>query len=282
MLILPLKSSLNQHLAQIVRDRNPFYASQGHFYVKEYLRQELSLWGTVESQYFEIKSQQYENLILNLPDKLGKKQQPPILIGAHYDSVPGSPGADDNGTGLAVLLELAKYFHQEPAAFPLRLVAFDLEEYGLLGSQSYAQFLKQQRQPLRLMISLEMLGYATNEPNSQRYPPGLKYFYPSTGNFIALISNLKTIGDARKMSRHIRQSIPCEWLTVPFNGWMVWDTRRSDHSPFWDAGYRAMMVTDTANLRNPYYHQPTDTIETLNLDFLTSVCEGLIQAIKIL
>ena len=179
------------------------------------------------------------------------------------------------------MLELAKYFHQEPAEFPLRLVAFDLEEYGLLGSRAYAQWLKQERQPLRLMMSLEMLGYATNEPNSQHYPPGLKYFYPSNGNFIALISNLKTMGDARKISRQIRQvNIPCEWLAVPFNGWMVWDTRRSDHAPFWDAGYRAIMVTDTANLRNPYYHRSTDKIETLNLDFLTGVCEGLIQAIK--
>ena len=283
MTALSLKSRLSQHLTQIVRDRNPFYASQGHFYVKEYLRQELSLLGTVESQHFEIKSQQYENLILNLPGKLEQNQRPPILIGAHYDTVPGSPGADDNGTGLAVLLELAKYFHQELAEFPLRFVAFDLEEYGLLGSQSYAQFLKQTRQPLRLMLSLEMLGYATNEPNSQQYPPGLKYFYPSIGNFIALISNLKTTGDARKMSRQIRQAnIPCEWLTVPFNGWMVWDTRRSDHSPFWDVGYRAMMVTDTANLRNPYYHRPSDKIETLNLDFLAGVCNGLIQAIKCL
>ena len=177
-------------------------------------------------------------------------------------------------------MELANYFHQKPAKFPLRLVVFDLEEYGLLGSQSYAQCLKQQRQPLRLMISLEMLGYATNESNSQRYPPGLKYFYPATGDFIALISNLKTTGDARQMSRQIRQKVPCEWLSVPFNGWMVWDTRRSDHSPFWDAGYRAMMITDTANLRNPHYHRSTDTIETLNLDFLARVCEGLIQAIE--
>jgi Zn-dependent M28 family amino/carboxypeptidase len=198
------------------------------------------------------------------------------LIGAHYDAVPGTPGADDNATGVAVLLELARAFATEPLSYPVRFLAFDMEEYGLLGSQAYATDLKQQQQPLRLMLSLEMLGYCNSAPGSQRYPAGLQYFYPNRGNFIALIGNLSTIPDLIRLTRRIRKAgTPSEWLPVPNKGLMVRQTRLSDHSPFWDRGYPAMMVTDTAFMRNPHYHQPTDTIETLDLDFLTGVCRGL-------
>lgn len=131
------------------------------------------------------------------------------------------------------------------------------------------------------MISLEMLGYCDARPNTQRYPPGLKYFYPNRGNFIALIGNLRAIPDLMAFSRNFRQAnTPCEWLPVGLWGYVVPDTRRSDHAPFWDRGYRAIMVTDTANLRNPNYHSSRDTLETLDLEFLSRVCLGLKQAIK--
>ncbi|MGL5060545.1 MAG: M28 family peptidase, partial [Microcoleus sp.] len=221
----------------------------------------------------------------NLPTltQEGKQENLPIIIGAHYDSVPGTPGADDNATGVAVLLELAAEFASKPVKYPLQLVAFDLEETGYFGSTHHAAKYKQQQQSIRLMISLEMLGYCDRTPNSQRYPAGLQYFYPNSGNFIALIGNLRTIPDMINLSRNIRKSgQPCEWLPVPNRGLIVPDTRRSDHVPFWDNGYPAMMVTDTANMRNPHYHQASDTIETLDLDFLTGVCRGLIQAIRYL
>jgi Zn-dependent M28 family amino/carboxypeptidase len=273
---LDLKESLHSHLIQIVRDRDPYLASAGHFYVQQYVRQQLEQWGTVETHEFQVRGKTHQNLILNLPPLRGKTTSAPILIGAHYDAVPGTPGADDNATGVAVLLELAKAFAAEPLNYPVRLVAFDMEEYGLLGSQEYATQLKQQQQPLRLMLSLEMLGYCNSAPGSQRYPAGLQYFYPNRGNFIALVGNLSTIPDLIRLSLSIRKAgTPSEWLPVPNKGLMVRQTRLSDHSPFWDRGYRAMMVTDTAFMRNPHYHQPTDTIETLDLDFLTGVCRGL-------
>lgn len=278
-----VKQNLESHLQEVVRERDPFLAKQGHFYVKEYIRAELKQWGKIESFYFNYQGQTYENLILNLAAKSVSKKQSPILIGAHFDTVIGSPGADDNGTGIAVLLELARFFAHNPIRYPIQLVAFDLEEYGLMGSRAYANYLKQQQVSLKVMISLEMLGYVDSHPNSQSYPPGLQYFYPSRGNFIGLIGNLSTIPDLIKMRRQIGKSgIACEWLGVPLSGKIVPDTRRSDHAPFWDNGYRAIMVTDTANLRNPHYHQPSDRLETLNLNFLTGVCEGLIQAIQIL
>ena len=285
---MTLQQRLENHLNQIVRERDPYIASGGHFFVKEYVRQQLEQWGQVETHEFEVRGQKYQNLILNLISEQNKNL-PPILIGAHYDAVPGTPGADDNATGVAVLLELASAFATNPPRYPLQLVAFDLEEclifesesFCLSGSRAYANYLHQQKQPLRLMLSLEMLGYRDRADNSQQYPADfLKYFYPDRGDFIALVGNLKTFPDLIYLDRKIRNSgTPCRWLPSPNNGNLVDGTRKSDHSPFWDCGYRAIMVTDTAYLRNPHYHKASDTIDTLDLDFLTSVCESLIVAI---
>ncbi|WP_414576108.1 M28 family peptidase [Anabaena sp. CCY 9402-a] len=278
-----LQERLHNHLQQIARERDPYMATAGHFFVQEYIRQEFSQWGSVEIHTFAVNNRNFHNLILNLPAQSTPKKQdlPPILIGAHYDAVPGTSGADDNATGVAVLLELARKFAAQPAKYPLRLVAFDMEEYGLLGSADYAALLRQQKQPLRLMMSLEMLGYRDFTPGSQSYPPPLERFYPDTGDFIALIGNLRTIPDLIGMSRSIRQAgISSQWLPVPNRGLIVRQTRLSDHAPFWDAGYPAMMVTDTAFLRNPHYHQRSDTIATLDFDFLVGVCEGLELGIR--
>lgn len=271
---MDLKQRLHDHLTEIVRERDPYLSPVGHLYVQQYIREQLQQWGIVETHEFKVNGKTHKNLILNLP---GSTQgSPPILIGAHYDGVPGTPAADDNGTGVAGLLELARTFAAEPIKYPVRIVAFDMEEYGMLGSQEYAKLLKQQKQPLRLMISLEMLGYCDDSPNSQRYPTGLEYFYPDRGNFIALIGNLTALPDLIELKRNIRShGTPCEFLPVPNRGLMVRQTRLSDHSPFWDNGYRAMMITDTAFMRNPHYHQASDRIETLNLDFLAGVCRGL-------
>jgi Zn-dependent M28 family amino/carboxypeptidase len=289
---LNLQQRLHNHLTQIVRDRDPFLATAGHFFVQQYIHAELSQWGKVNIHEFQVRGQTFQNLILNLPclKKGSKKEPPPILIGAHYDTVPGTPGADDNATGVSVLLELAKAFATQPAKYPIQLVAFDLEEYGFTGkdgiavgsgASAYADLLRQQQQPLRLMISLEMLGYCDSTSGSQRYPSPLERFYPNRGDFIALIGNLPVIPDLINLSRNMRQvGVPSEWLPVPNRGKIVPQTRLSDHAPFWDRGYRAMMVTDTAMLRNPHYHKPSDRIETLNLDFLTGVCRGLIQGIR--
>ena len=277
-----LKERLHSHLIQIVRDRNPYLASAAHFYVQQYIREQLAQWGSVEIDDFMVRGRIHHNFILDLPP-LGKgaKQEKPIVIGAHYDTVPGTPGADDNATGVAVLLELAAEFASRPLKYPVQLIAFDMEEYGCFGSKYHAAKFKEKQQSIRLMVSLEMLGYCNHNPNSQNYPAGLKYFYPNIGNFIALIGNLWTVPDMIKLSRNIRKSGQlCEWLPVPNRGLVVPDTRRSDHAPFWDNDYPAIMVTDTANMRNPHYHSKSDKIETLDLDFLAGVCGGLVEAIR--
>ncbi|MBD2597115.1 M28 family peptidase [Nostoc spongiaeforme FACHB-130] len=276
-----LQEQLQIHLSEIARERDPFLATAGHFFVQEYIRQQFSQWGSVEIHTFKVNGKSCKNLILNLSADGKHQDLPPILMGAHYDAVPGTPGADDNATGVAVLLELARKFATAPAKYPLRLVAFDMEEYGLLGSAEYAALLHQQQQPLRLMISLEMLGYCNSIPGSQNYPSPLEKFYPNTGDFIALIGNLRTIRDLISLSRSIRKvGVPSQWLPVPNRGLIVRQTRLSDHAPFWDLGYPAIMVTDTAFLRNPHYHQPSDNIASLDLDFLTGVCQGLEQGIR--
>ncbi|OKH10805.1 M28 family peptidase [[Limnothrix rosea] IAM M-220] len=277
-----LKTRLTQHLKQIIRNRDPYFSTVGHFYVKEYARQMMAQYGEPETFHFEVEGKTHENIILNLCTDATIQSKPPILIGAHYDAVINSPGADDNATGLAVLLEMAKFFSENSARYPMRFVAFDLEEFGLQGSFNYAAHLRKKNQPLRLMLSLEMLGFCSHEPNSQNYPSFLKYFYPSTGNFIALVGDIQTIPEMWGMQHQIKKSVSCEWLPAGWRGYPVPDARRSDHVAFWEQGYKAMMVTDTANLRNPHYHKPSDTFETLDLDFLTNVCTGLCEAIAVL
>nr|WP_315871044.1 M28 family peptidase [Trichocoleus desertorum] len=281
---MELKARLQHHLTQVARDRDPYLATAGHFFVQQYIRQQLEQWGQVAIQNFQVQGMSLQNLILDLPGATktnANRARLPILIGAHYDAVIGSSGADDNATGIAVLLELAKAFCQEPARHPIRLVAFDFEEtsYNLAGSTYYANSL--QEEPLRLMLALEMLGYCDRTPGSQQYPPGLKYFFPNQGNFIGLIGNLKTIPDLIHLSRHLRRAgVPCRWLPAGKKGLILPDTRRSDHAAFWDRGDRALMVTDTAHLRNPHYHKPSDRLETLDLDFLTGICRGLEMGIR--
>ncbi|MEM9161766.1 MAG: M28 family peptidase [Cyanobacteria bacterium P01_F01_bin.4] len=270
--------NLVSHLDQIVRERDPFLATQGHFYVQRYLQQQLAQWGAVMRQSFQVKARTHYNLSLSLPGS--QPALAPVVVGAHYDTVPGTVGADDNATGLAVLLELARLLTQSQPRRPVILAAFDLEEFGLEGSRAWVEAWRQTQQPLHLMLSLEMLGYCDRTPGSQNYPAGLQAIYPNQGDFIALIGNWQTLLMMRRLKRTICQGgTPCEWLPMVARGQWLPDTRRSDHAPFWDAGYNAILVTDTSEFRNPHYHQATDTLKTLDFEFLTGVCLGLAEGI---
>jgi Zn-dependent M28 family amino/carboxypeptidase len=271
------KARLLADLRAVARERDPDKAPAGHAFVEDYVRRRLQALGSAGIHAFEYRGNAHRNLVLDLP---GWSDDGFVLVGAHYDGVPGSPGADDNASAIAVLLEMARALAAEPPRRRLRLVAFDLEERDLVGSRAHAAELQRRREPLALMIALEMLGYADRRPGSQRYPPGLRYLYPDRGDFIGLIGNLRAVPQLRRAARVIRRSVPCEWLAVPWRGRVLPDTRRSDHAPFWDLGYPAFMVTDTADMRNPHYHTAGDRIETLDLDFLTAVCTGLIDALR--
>ncbi len=207
-----------------------------------------------------------------------------VVIGAHYDSVDESPGADDNATGTAALLALARHFATQRPARTLRFVAFVNEEpphfqTTEMGSVVYARRCADRKEKIVAMISLESLGYFSDAIGSQSYPPLLSPFYPSQGNFIAFAGNLGSRGLIRRTIKAFRSSatVPSEGAVlpevIPEIGW-------SDQWSFWRCGYDALMVTDTAPYRNPNYHTVKDLPTTVDYDRLARVADGLLAVVK--
>lgn len=202
------------------------------------------------------------------------------LIGAHYDSVVGSPGANDNGSGVAALLALAKRFAGKPTSFTLRFVAFVNEEppyfqTSQMGSFVYASRCKDRGDKISAMISLETIGYFSDAPRSQTYPaPGLGVFYPKVGNFIGFVANVQSRALLRRAMSIFRAQakVPSEGAALPgFIPGVSW----SDQWSFWQNGYPGMMITDTAPFRYPHYHRATDTPDKLDYDRFALVVAGM-------
>jgi len=273
-----LQERLLAHLEQLARPRHARWDAIGLMAVRTYLLEQLGALGNVEEHRFSHGIDTGVNLVLRLPGQ--RSELEPILVGAHYDGPLHSIGADDNASGVAALLELAQRWAVRPPRRPVWLVAFDQEEWGMVGSGVLARELQQAGQRLQLMVSLEMLAFTSDE---QSYPhEAMRAVYGNRGDFIALVANagsaLMLPGLARAMGRHVSTKV----LPVPDGGRAIPDVRLSDHSPFWDAGYNALMVTDTSFMRNPHYHQMSDTIDTLDLPFFASVVEGLDDALSAL
>ena len=263
-------------LQQLVRPRHARWDELGLMSVRSFVLEELQVHGEVEQHHIGEGADAGVNLILRLPGQ--RPELAPVLVAAHYDGPLGSPGADDNASGVADLLELARRWAQTPPKRPVWLVAFDQEEWGMVGSAALARELKSSGQRLHLMLSLEMLGYTAEVQN---YPhEAMKAVYGSRGDFIALVANTGAAALLPGLSRGMGAHVKTKVLPVPFKGRQLPDVRLSDHSPFWDEGYNAVMVTDTSFMRNPHYHQPSDTIETLDLPFLQAVIDGLDAAIS--
>lgn len=210
---------------------------------------------------------------------------PRLSVGAHLDSRAESPGADDNGSAVAALLEIARClpeFWPDNPKLALELVLYDLEENGMLGGAHRAAQMQAAGVDLKGMVSLEMLGYCSHAPNSQALPRTLVGLYPSVGNFIAIIGNqISTrLIEEYRAGMSVMAGLPIETLQVPHNGNLLQATRLSDHSPFWDAGFPALMITDTSFLRNPHYHLASDTADTLDYEFLTRVANGSLHAVR--
>jgi Zn-dependent M28 family amino/carboxypeptidase len=206
-----------------------------------------------------------------------------LLIGAHYDSVSGSPGANDNASGVAALLEISAHCARIAPASTLRFVAFVNEEPPFflrkeMGSLVYARAARKRGDNIRLMMSLEMLGCYRDEPGSQRYPPLFRHFFPSRGNFLAFVSNLRSRAALRRTVRAFRgqSDFPVEHLSTFA---LVPGVALSDHLSFWRQGYRALMVTDTAFYRYAYYHSREDTPDKLDYASFARVTAGLQRAI---
>lgn len=286
---MPLKPDLKRlsfHLKEIARERNFETSPQTLSEVQSYLRQEFSSYGLlVREEKFLFMGQSFSNWIACFGGET-EKSRPRFILGAHFDSVSGSPGADDNASGVAALLEAARLYADfikqnssslSPSRPLIEFAAFNLEEYGMVGSRAYAWKLKSEKIPVAGMISLEMIGYASPEKGSQKMPLFLKPFYPDVGNFIGLVANTSSktlLGKVKKIFQSV-EGLPVESLILPADGWVFPDARLSDHSPFWDEGFPALLVTDTSFFRNPYYHSERDRIETLDLDFLARVSEAV-------
>lgn len=164
-------------------------------------------------------------------------------------------------------------------ARPVRFIAFNLEEENLLGSLAYTSFLRKIHETIHGAIVLECVGYASHQPNSQKIPAGVPIAVPTTGDFLGVIGNEPSRALTGAVAEAMKSHLPIVPLVVPGNGEKLPDSRRSDHTSFWEHGFPAVMLTDTANFRNPHYHRPTDTLDTLNLDFIASVTEGVTAAV---
>ncbi len=207
-----------------------------------------------------------------------------IVVGAHYDAFQGTPGADDNASGVAAMLHLARIFRDDPQPAELRFLFFVNEEPPAfwtedMGSWVYARACRKNGDNIAAMISIESIGCYSDAPGTQRYPQPLALLYPDTGNFIGFVGNWSSRSLTRRALRTFRNSVqfPSEGAALPGVlpgvGW-------SDHWSFWQEGYRAIMITDTATFRNPYYHTPNDKADTLDYDRMARVVEGIEAVIR--
>ena len=282
-----LADRLRTHVAKLageIGERNVFRPRALHA-AADYIRTEWTAQGyQVAVHSYQAEGVHSENIEVTLRGK--SKPNEIVLIGAHYDSVRGSPGANDNASGVAALLEISRKFAQLAPARSVRFVAFVNEEppffyWGQMGSMIYAQAARARGDDIRLMVSLEMLGCYTDKPGSQSYPPLLGFFYPDRGNFVAFVSNLNSRKELRQLvdAFRARSDFPAESLaTFEFVPGVAW----SDQLSFWRQGYPAVMVTDTAFHRYAYYHTALDTPEKLNYEAMARVVEGLQRAFEAL
>ncbi len=250
--------------------------------VAAYLRQEFerAKAAVVSEQPFEARGQTYRNVIASF----GPRTNEMIVVGAHYDTAGALPGADDNASGVAGLIELAYLLGRTPPASRVELVAFALEEppyfrSPLMGSAVHAASLRSQGFAVRAMLSLEMIGYFSDQPDSQQYPVSfLKALYPAQGNFIVIVGKMDQGRTVRRVKKAMMEAspLPVYSINAPRS---IPGVDFSDHLNYWNEGYDALMITDTAFYRNPHYHTSADTPDTLDYERMASVVRGVYAAV---
>lgn len=249
----------------------------------DYIKDRLDSMGyEVEEQVYMAENIPHRNIIA----RIGPKKGAVLVVGAHYDVCGDQPGADDNGSAVAGLLGIASLLKQQEDAIknPIELVAYSLEEPPFfrtkqMGSYVHAASLKEQNREVKGMICLEMIGYFDDGPHSQSYPVGaLKTIYPSRGNFIAVVGKLGQMGFTKQMKKHMIEgsNIKVVSINAPQS---LRGIDFSDHRNYWQMGYQAVMITNTAFFRNENYHQPTDTPDTLDYERMAEVVKGVFWAV---
>jgi Zn-dependent M28 family amino/carboxypeptidase len=233
-------------------------------------------------QTYRAQSHDVANLVAELPG--GKKQDEVVIVGAHYDTVPSTPGADDNASAVAVMLEVARMMRNLQPPRTVRFVGFACEEpphyyTGEMGSQVYARLCRTRGEKICGMLCLEMVGYYADTPGSQRVPESipraLHQAFPKRGNFLAAVGNLRSWHLLWRFRRGFKRAVrfPLFSIVLPER---ISEIRRSDNSSFWDQGYPALMLTDTSFLRNPHYHMASDTPDTLDYERMAQVTAGVL------
>jgi len=251
------------------------------FSIEQFFR---SLELSVRSQRVPFHGKSFRNIIADEGEPLDENGM--ILIGAHYDAAQGSPGADDNASGVAVMLETARIMSRIHLKKHVRFVAFTLEEpqppsiHFLIGSRHFAEQAKKAGDKYQAVLILESVGYSRSEKGSQIIPSFIRINAPDTGNFLGVVANRASESTMKAFQSASTENVP-ELLVVtykaPFSGYLMPEMRFSDHSPFWDCGYPALMLTDTAMFRNPYYHTEYDRVATLDFNFMSNVAKAVIS-----
>jgi len=206
-----------------------------------------------------------------------------LIVGAHYDAVTTSPGADDNASGVAGLIELAYLLGEAELPLQVELVAHTLEEYGYVGSQRHATLLELGDTHVRAVLILDMIGYFTDAPHTQAGPLLLRPFYPATGNWLLVAGNWEQGWLTRRVKQAMQRGsvLPVYSLNLP--PWIHTPITYADHQSYWAAGYsQAVLITDTAYHRNRNYHEPTDTLDTLDYERMGMVVRDVYEAVQAL
>lgn len=282
--LLALRERLNEHVRILAdeigerHDQNRSALDQAAAYIETQL--EAMDYHPVRQVF---AAERYCNIVIDLsgqqrPDEI-------IVIGAHYDTVWLTPGADDNASGVAALLELARLLKDRPLARRVRLVAFANEEEPFYGTEKMGSLVNvrsssELKEHIIGMFSLEMVGYYSDEPGSQFYPAPLSYFYPDRANFIAFVTNFPSRRFMATAIKAFRQNaqLPSVGLAAPIR--FVPDIGRSDNASFWAHGYPAVMITDTSNFRNPNYHNVSDLPRTLDYERMALLVTGLAEMVE--
>jgi len=247
--------------------------------IEEFFR---SLNLKVESQDISFHGRRYRNIIATLDGT--NQEMDSLLVGAHYDAASGSPGADDNASGVAILLETARILSTQRLHRTVQFVAFTLEEpqpftlHFLIGSDHFARKARKKRTKYTAVLILESVGYTDMKEGSQIVPFFIRKPVPETGNFLGVIANRKSLSLMNafsSISSEFVPELPVVTYKVPLSGRIVPETRFSDHASFWKQGYPALMLTDTAMFRNPYYHTHLDRFETLDFSFIVQVAKAV-------
>jgi Zn-dependent M28 family amino/carboxypeptidase len=282
--LVPDLARLERDVRQLSVVRHPVAAPEALLAAEDFIALELGATGLrVERQLFQWKGVEFHNVIAT--NDGSDPARPWVVVGAHFDSTPATPGADDNASGVAALLEIARLLEGFLPAATVQYVGFNLEEVQQwlppiyrIGSKAYVRWLTDQVARIEGAFVLEMVGFTGP---AQRVPRAVRLVkkVPRTGTFLAAVGDGRSAHLLRAMERAAEGVVPLVSLAVPLKGYIVPDTRRSDNARFWDLDYPSLMVTDTADLRNPHYHTASDTPDTLDYAFMGKVVTTVAKAV---